>query len=60
MIVFGYLMAFVYIGLGISLFWPEVFSGIPKNIKLTFALFFISYGLFRFVKMRPKKNETDD
>jgi len=53
-------MAFVYIVLGISLFWPEVFSGIPKNIKLTFALFFISYGLFRLVKMRPKKNETTD
>jgi len=60
MIVFGYLMAVVYIGLGCSLFLPAVFSGIPKNLKFAFSLFFISYGIFRLVKMQPRKNETND
>jgi hypothetical protein len=57
MTVFGYMMAVVYIGLGISLFFPTVFSGIPKNLKFVFSLFFISYGIFRLVKIHPKKDE---
>jgi hypothetical protein len=60
MIVFGYLMAVVYIGLGCSFFFPKVFPAIPRNLKFVFALFFISYGLFRLVKMRPKKNEINE
>jgi hypothetical protein len=60
MVIFGYVMAVVYIGLGCSLFFQKVFPGIPKNLKLTFALFFIAYGIFRLVKLRPKKSEINE
>jgi len=60
MTVFGYVMAFVYIGLGAILFWDGVFPYVPKNFKFAFALFFIAYGFYRFVKMRSKADDTDD
>jgi hypothetical protein len=59
MILFGYLMAAVYVGLGCLLFLPEVYPAIPKNIKFAFSLFFISYGIFRLVKLLSRKKETN-
>jgi hypothetical protein len=55
MVVFGYLMAVVYIGLGGMLFLPQTYPNVPVALKFAFALFFISYGLFRLVKMITKK-----
>ncbi len=60
MVFFGYLMAFVYIGLGGMLFMPELYPDVPNVLKFAFALFFISYGLFRLVKMITKKRELND
>ncbi len=57
---FGYLMAAVYIGLGVMLFIPRVYPNIPGVLKFTFALFFIAYGFFRLVKLITKKKEQND
>ncbi len=59
MIIFGYFMAIVYVGLGASLFLKQVFPGIPPNLKIAFSLFFIAYGIFRFVKMISKHQENE-
>jgi hypothetical protein len=60
MTVFGYVMAVIYVGLGIALFWKGAFPYVPKNFKFAFALFFIAYGFYRLVKMRSKVNESND
>jgi hypothetical protein len=60
MTVFGYLMAVIYIGLGVMLLWNNSFPNVPKNFKFAFALFFIAYGFYRLVKMRSKVNDTND
>jgi hypothetical protein len=60
MVFFGYLMAFIYIGLGVMLFIPRIYPGIPRNLKFAFSLFFIAYGLFRLVKIITKKSEPND
>jgi hypothetical protein len=60
MTIFGYLMAVIYIGLGIMLFLKSILPDVPKNLKFAFALFFIAYGLYRLVKMRSKIDETND
>jgi hypothetical protein len=60
MVVFGYFMVAVYIGLGVMLFIPRFYPYIPGNIKFAFAIFFIAYGLFRFVRMISKKTESDN
>ena len=60
MVIFGYLMAFVYIGLGVMLFFPRVYPSVPEVLKITFAFFFIAYGFFRLVKQITRKRETDD
>jgi hypothetical protein len=60
MVVFGYLMAVVYIGLGGMLFLPQTYPNVPVALKFSFALFFISYGLFRLVKMITKKPYPND
>ncbi len=57
---FGYLMALIYIGLGIMLFIPSVYPNIPGVLKFSFALFFIAYGFFRLVKLITKKTEPND
>jgi hypothetical protein len=59
MLFFGYLMAIVYIGIGGMLFIPHVYPGIPRNLKIAFALFFMAYGLFRLVKLITKKSEPN-
>ena len=60
MMVFGYIMALVYIGLGVMLFIPRVYPNIPGALKFSFALFFIAYGLFRLVKIITKKSEPNE
>jgi hypothetical protein len=58
--IFGYLMAVIYIGLGVMLFIPRVYPNIPGVLKFSFALFFIAYGFFRLVKLKTKKTEPND
>lgn len=60
MVGFGYLMAFVYIGLGVMLFLPSVYPNIPAVLKFAFSFFFVAYGFFRLVKMRTKKTDPND
>lgn len=60
MVFFGYLMAAIYIGLGILLFIPKVYPYVPGVLKFSFALFFIAYGFFRLVKLITKKTEPND
>ena len=57
---FGYFMAVVYVVLGCSLFISRVFPAIPKNLKFVFAIFFIAYGIFRFVRIHTRKEEIND
>jgi uncharacterized membrane protein HdeD (DUF308 family) len=57
---FGYLMAVIYVGLGVMLFLPNVYPYIPGVLKFSFALFFIAYGLFRLVKLITKKTEPNE
>jgi len=57
---FGYLMAAIYIGLGVVLFIPGVYPYIPGVLKFAFALFFIAYGFFRLVKLITRKTETNE
>lgn len=60
MVVFGYFMAFVYIGLGAMLFIPKVYPIIPGVLKITFSFFFIAYGCFRLVKMFTRKTDFNN
>jgi hypothetical protein len=60
MVVFGYLMALIYIGLGVALLLPKIYPYIPGVLKFSFALFFIAYGFFRLVKLITKKAEPND
>jgi len=63
MLIFGYLMVVVYIGMGILLFLPQVFPWVPGNVKFAFAVFFIAYGLFRLVRIvsgKRKSNEDEE
>jgi hypothetical protein len=60
MVFFGYVMAIIYIGLGVLLFIPKVYPNIPGVLKFSFALFFIAYGFFRLVKMITKKTEPNE
>jgi hypothetical protein len=60
MVVFGYIMVAVYIGLGAMLFIPRFYPYVPANLKFAFAIFFIAYGAFRFVRMLGKKSGTDN
>ena len=58
--IFGYLMAIIYIGLGVMLFVPGVYPNIPAVLKFSFALFFIAYGFYRLVKLFTRKTEPND
>jgi hypothetical protein len=60
MVFLGYLMAAIYIGLGVLLFIPKVYPNIPGVLKFSFALFFIAYGFFRLVKLITKKTEPNE
>jgi len=58
--VFGYFMVAVYIALGVMLLAADVYNNIPKNLKITFALFFIAYGFYRLVKMLTANKMSND
>lgn len=60
MVIFGYVMVAVYIGLGVMLFIPGFYPYVPVNLKFVFAIFFIAYGLFRLVRILSRKNASDN
>jgi prolipoprotein diacylglyceryltransferase len=60
MVSFGYLMALIYIGLGVVLLTSNIFPVRPPALKFSFALFFIAYGFFRLVKLLTRKPKPDD
>ena len=63
MVIFSLLMVVLYIGIGIYLLVSKSFDYIPMHIKGIFAVFFIMYGVFRFVRIYPnitKKNRHED
>jgi hypothetical protein len=60
MVFFGYLMSVIYIGLGVSLFIPNVFNIQSWEIKFAFAIFLIAYGFYRLVKQITKQTEPND
>jgi uncharacterized membrane protein HdeD (DUF308 family) len=63
MIFFSLLMVVLYIGIGIYLLTSPLYTYIPMHIKSIFAIFFILYGIFRFVRIYPnitKKNRHED
>lgn len=60
MVFFGYLMSAIYVGLGVSLFIPGLFTINSWELRFAFALFLIAYGLFRLVKMVTRKTEPNN
>jgi len=60
MVFFGYFMVIIYLRLGSSLFFKQVLPDIPQNLKYTFAVFYLAYGVLRFVKMVSGKKENDE
>ena len=59
MIVFGFFMVALYVGLGATLMFFPAFSYIPKEIKTIFGFFFFVYGAFRFVRLMQKLKENN-
>lgn len=61
MTMFGFFMVLLYIGLGFYILFAPYFDAIqPQVVRLVFALFFIAYGVFRFVRIYFKvKNRRD-
>jgi hypothetical protein len=63
MIIFSLVMVIVYIGVGVYLFVTTKYNYIPTEYKSIFAIFFILYGIFRFVRIYPnltKRNKNED
>lgn len=60
MMIFGFVMVAVYIGLGVMLFIPRFYPYVPANLKFAFGIFFIAYGIYRLVRIIGKKNGTDN
>jgi len=60
MIFFGYLMAAIYVMLGVVLLATDIFPVKPPALKFSFALFLIAYGFYRLVKLVTKRTETND
>lgn len=58
--IMGFFMAVLYIGIGLYLLFAPYFKYIPNTIRITFCVFFIMYGIFRFVRVYYKyKNDRD-
>ncbi len=61
---FSLAMVFVYIGLGIFVYFYKGFNLPDQNVKSVFCLFFVCYGVFRGVrwlqKNKERKNYDDD
>lgn len=65
MFYFGLVMILFYIGAGLTLIFSSVLQNTPKEYKVIFGIFFVLYGIFRFVRVYPKlknrnQNEEDD
>ena len=60
MIYFGYLMAAIYVGLGVVLLASDIFPVKPPALNFSIALFFIAYGFYRLVKLITTKTEPND
>ena len=60
MVFFGYLMSVIYIGLGASLFIPNLYNIESWEMKFAFGIFLIAYGFYRLVKQLTKKTESND
>ena len=54
MIIFGFFMVALYVGLGATLMFFPAFSYIPKEIRVIFGFFFFVYGTFRLVRLLQK------
>lgn len=61
MIILGFVMVAVYIGLGAILLFFPVYKYIPHNMKIIFGFFFMAYGFFRLIrsimKLKQYRNE---
>jgi len=57
--IFSIFVVFLYFVLGFFLLFFAVNYQIPKNIKIIFGLFFISYGAFRAVRLWNKYKNID-
>jgi len=63
MLYFGVVMIIVYIVAGSMLIFAPVFTYSPKEFRVIFGIFFVLYGIFRFVRIYPKlfnKNESEE
>ncbi|PIP54740.1 MAG: hypothetical protein COX07_03665 [Bacteroidetes bacterium CG23_combo_of_CG06-09_8_20_14_all_32_9] len=62
MIYFGLFMVFIYVVVGAMFIFAQVFTYIPREFRVIFGIFFVIYGIFRFVKIYPKlkKNSQDE
>lgn len=60
MIIFGFFMVVLYIGLGATLMFFPAFTYVPKEIRLIFGFFFLMYGAFRLVRLLQKLKELKD
>lgn len=52
--IFSLVMVVTYIGVGIFLIASPKFAYIQEEVRMIFAVFFILYGIFRFVRTWPK------
>ena len=61
---FGIVVATIFIGMGISLIYTNIFNNIPSNYRVIFATVFIIYGIFRLammiLKIRNEHNYDND
>jgi uncharacterized membrane protein HdeD (DUF308 family) len=50
-------MVFIYIGLGVFIYFYKGINLPDQNIKFVFCLFFVCYGIFRGVRWLQKNKE---
>jgi prolipoprotein diacylglyceryltransferase len=54
MLYFGLFMVLFYLVIGFLLIFAPVFTYIIKEPRVIFGIFFVLYGIFRFVRLYPK------
>jgi uncharacterized membrane protein HdeD (DUF308 family) len=54
MFYFGLAMILLYIVAGFILIFGNVFAYTPREFRVIFGIFFVLYGIFRFVRIYPK------
>jgi|GEM_PF-873444 uncharacterized membrane protein SirB2 len=60
MMIFGFFMVALYIGLGVTFMFIPVFTYVPKEIRVIFGFFFLMYGTFRLVRLLQKVKENNN